>query len=59
MELDIYKNRDSCGGQMDKLLNRAEKKVREVDVRIVQYVGALSTGGNIAREQNDCVVGAG
>ena len=59
MELDIYKNwleenrdslRDSCGGQMDKLLNRAEKKVREVDVRIVQYVGALSTGGIDARE---------
>ena len=58
MELDIYKNwleenrdslRDSCGGQMEKLLNRADKKVREVDMRMAEYVEALSTGGINAR----------
>ena len=36
-------------GQMDALLNRAEKKVREEDMRMVEYVGALSTGGINAR----------
>ena len=34
---------------MEKLLNRAEKKVREEDMRMVEYVGALSTGGINAR----------
>ena len=38
---------------MDKLLNRAEKKVRDVDIRMAEYVGALSTGGANVRELKD------
>ena len=58
-ELDIYREwveqnkdnlRDSTMGLLDKLLDRAEDKVREVDMRVTEYAGLLSTGGENARK---------
>eukprot|EP00092_Neocalanus_flemingeri_P057431 GFUD01068246.1.p1 GENE.GFUD01068246.1~~GFUD01068246.1.p1 ORF type:complete len:471 (-),score=157.58 GFUD01068246.1:5-1324(-) len=58
-ELEIYRDwveqnkdslRDSTKGQLDRLLERAEDKVGEVEMRLTEYVGLPSTGGERARD---------